>query len=103
VAEAEHLVRTLGFGESSAAAKALAVDCCVLPEAISPAVDKAAANAPSVVVPAILIFSANAWTLWSEHWEHEAHSPPRSERPQYPYMNIRTKSYPWGNGKQGQL
>ncbi len=57
-------------------------------------------TAASVAIPAIVIFSANAWTLWSEHWEHEAHSPPASERPQYPYLNIRNKPYPWGDGNK---
>jgi cytochrome c oxidase subunit 6a len=52
----------------------------------------------SVAIPALFIFSANAYTLWNEHWEHEAHRPPPSERPQYPYLNIRAKPYPWGDG-----
>ena len=52
----------------------------------------------SVVIPCVLIASANAYRLWNEHWEHEAHSPPPSERPQYEYLNIRNKKYPWGNG-----
>jgi cytochrome c oxidase subunit 6a len=52
------------------------------------------------VIPAVIIFSANAWTLWNEHWEHEKHSPPASERPQYPYLNIRNKPYPWGDGNK---
>ena len=24
--------------------------------------------------------------------------PPLEERPEYPYQNIRTRNYPWGNG-----
>jgi len=50
------------------------------------------------VIPAFIIASANAYTLWNEHWEHEAHAPPPSERPQYDYLNIRAKAYPWSNG-----
>ncbi|TKA76199.1 hypothetical protein B0A49_03042 [Cryomyces minteri] len=42
--------------------------------------------------------SANAYTLWNEHWEHVAHGPSLEEKPEYPYMNIRSKNYPWGDG-----
>jgi hypothetical protein len=52
----------------------------------------------SVACPLLVIFTANAYTLWNEHWEHEAHAPPASERPQYDYLNIRNKAYPWGDG-----
>lgn len=51
-----------------------------------------------VALPALLIAGANAYTLWNEHWEHEAHRPPPSERPQYEYLNIRRKAFPWGDG-----
>ncbi|QDS68476.1 hypothetical protein FKW77_010843 [Venturia effusa] len=51
-----------------------------------------------VAIPCLIIASANAYTLWNEHWEHEAHRPPPEERPQYEYMNIRNKLYPWGDG-----
>ncbi|KAF2432997.1 COX6A-domain-containing protein [Tothia fuscella] len=51
-----------------------------------------------VALPAVIIFSANAYTLWNEHWEHVAHSTPMEERPQYEYLNIRAKAYPWGDG-----
>ncbi|KAL2353816.1 putative cytochrome c oxidase subunit VIa [Cryomyces antarcticus] len=51
-----------------------------------------------VVIPLLCMASANAWTLWNEHWEHVAHGPPLEERPEYPYMNIRSKNYPWGDG-----
>lgn len=47
-----------------------------------------------------MIASANAYTLYNEHWEHEAHRPPPEERPQYEYMNIRNKLYPWGDGNK---
>ena len=52
----------------------------------------------SVVIPCLFIASANAYRLWNEHWEHWEHLPPLEERPEYPYMNIRTKNYPWGDG-----
>lgn len=52
----------------------------------------------SAVIPAIVIASVNAWNLWNEHWEHMAHEPPRSEQPEYPYQNIRTKNFFWGDG-----
>ena len=52
----------------------------------------------SIVVPALIIGSVNAKNLWDEHWEHWEHMPPLEERVQYPYMNIRTKAYPWGDG-----
>jgi hypothetical protein len=38
---------------------------------------------------------------WDAHWEHVAHDEhenPREERPEYPYQNIRTKNYFWGDG-----
>ncbi|MDI1486951.1 MAG: Cytochrome c oxidase subunit 13, mitochondrial [Ramalina farinacea] len=51
-----------------------------------------------VVVPAILLASLNAKNLWDEHWEHWEHMPPLEDRVEYPYMNIRTKAFPWGDG-----
>ena len=58
----------------------------------------------SVVVPAILLASLNAKNLWDEHWEHWEHMPPLEDRVEYPYMNIRTKAFPWGDGdKVGYL
>ncbi|KAI9674951.1 MAG: Cytochrome c oxidase subunit 6A, mitochondrial [Caeruleum heppii] len=51
-----------------------------------------------VVIPAIVIASINAYNLWNEHWEHWAHEPPLEERPEYPYMNVRTKNFFWGDG-----
>ena len=52
----------------------------------------------SVVIPCLIMAGANAWVLWNEHWEHQAHLPPLDQRPQYAYLNIRTKKYPWGDG-----
>jgi len=53
-----------------------------------------------VAIPALAIGTANAYTLWNEHWEHEAHRPPPEERPQYSYLNMRNKPFPWGNGNK---
>jgi hypothetical protein len=60
-------------------------------------------NLDSVAVPAVIVASANAYTLWNEHWEHVAHSTPMEERPQYEYMNIRSKAYPWGDGDKVRI
>jgi cytochrome c oxidase subunit 6a len=35
---------------------------------------------------------------WDAHWEHVAHDTPREEKPEYPYQNIRTKNFFWGDG-----
>ncbi|EON67660.1 hypothetical protein W97_06803 [Coniosporium apollinis CBS 100218] len=51
-----------------------------------------------VVIPALIIAGANAYRLWNEHWEHKAHEPPPEERPEYPYQNLRTKNFFWGDG-----
>ncbi|CAZ82611.1 unnamed protein product [Tuber melanosporum] len=60
-----------------------------------------------LVIPAVVLAGINAYKLWNEHWEHWAHMPPLEERTEYPYQNIRTKNYFWGNGdkleRQGQL
>jgi cytochrome c oxidase subunit 6a len=52
----------------------------------------------SVCIPALILSGANAYVLWNEHWEHWSHMPPLEERPEYPYQNIRTKNYQWGDG-----
>ncbi|KAK5099873.1 Cytochrome c oxidase subunit 13, mitochondrial [Lithohypha guttulata] len=51
-----------------------------------------------VVIPCLILASLNAWNLWSEHWEHWEHLPPLEERVEYPYQNIRTKNYFFGDG-----
>ncbi|KAK4539835.1 hypothetical protein LTR36_010296 [Oleoguttula mirabilis] len=51
----------------------------------------------SIVIPCLIIAAVNAWRLWGEHWEHAAHEP-IEDRVEYPYMNIRTKNYFWGDG-----
>ncbi|KAI1405147.1 cytochrome c oxidase-like protein [Hypoxylon fuscum] len=50
------------------------------------------------VAPALILAGLNAWNLWTEHWEHWEHMPPLEERVEYPYQNIRTKNFPWGDG-----
>ena len=57
----------------------------------------------SIVIPSLILASVNAKNLWDEHWEHWEHLPPLEERVEYPYMNIRTKAYPWGNGDEVSL
>ncbi|TPX14865.1 uncharacterized protein E0L32_004974 [Thyridium curvatum] len=49
-------------------------------------------------IPALIAASINAYYLWNEHWEHWSHMPPLEERVEYPYQNIRTKNYQWGDG-----
>ncbi|KAL1973716.1 hypothetical protein VTN31DRAFT_5276 [Thermomyces dupontii] len=51
-----------------------------------------------VVIPALVLAGTNAYNLWNEHWEHWNHLPPLEERVEYPYQNIRTKNFPWGDG-----
>ncbi|KAI0602562.1 cytochrome c oxidase subunit VIa-domain-containing protein [Biscogniauxia sp. FL1348] len=50
------------------------------------------------VIPCLILAGANAYKQWNEHWEHWEHLPPLEERVEYPYQNIRTKNYPWGDG-----
>ncbi|KAI1851928.1 hypothetical protein JX265_008267 [Neoarthrinium moseri] len=52
------------------------------------------------VAPFLILAGVNAYNLWNEHWEHWSHMPPLEERVEYPYQNIRTKNFPWGNGDQ---
>ncbi|KAI9799442.1 MAG: hypothetical protein M1825_004542 [Sarcosagium campestre] len=52
----------------------------------------------SVAVPCLIVASINAYNLWVEHWNHWDHMPPLEERVQYPYMNIRNKKFPFGDG-----
>jgi cytochrome c oxidase subunit 6a len=46
----------------------------------------------------MLLAGANAYRLWNAHWDHWNHMPPLEERVEYPYQNVRTKKYPWGDG-----
>lgn len=55
-------------------------------------------TARSTVPPALILASLNAYNLWNEHWEHWSHMPPLEERVEYPYQNIRTRNYQWGDG-----
>ncbi|TKA62668.1 hypothetical protein B0A55_10062 [Friedmanniomyces simplex] len=51
-----------------------------------------------VVIPCLCMAAVNAWRLWGEHWEHVSHEPPLEEKVEYPYQNIRTKNFFWGDG-----
>ncbi|GAB7324616.1 hypothetical protein MBLNU13_g08503t2 [Cladosporium sp. NU13] len=51
-----------------------------------------------VVIPSIILASVNAYRLWTEHWEHVAHGPALEDKPEYPFQNIRTKNFFWGDG-----
>src|SRR4051812_8989707 len=52
----------------------------------------------SGVPPALILAGLNAYNLWNDHWEHWSHMPPLEERTEYPFQNIRTRNYPWGDG-----
>lgn len=52
----------------------------------------------SAIPPSLLLAGLNAYNLWNEHWEHWSHMPPLEERVEYPYQNIRTRNFPWGDG-----
>ncbi|QSL64602.1 hypothetical protein MERGE_001903 [Pneumocystis wakefieldiae] len=54
----------------------------------------------SVCIPALLITSLNAYQLHTKHHSEASH---RSESdddstPEYPYQNIRTRRFFWGDG-----
>ncbi|KIW77255.1 hypothetical protein AYO21_07552 [Fonsecaea monophora] len=51
-----------------------------------------------VVIPCLILASINAYNLWNEHWEHWSHMPPLEERVEYPYQNLRTRNFWWGDG-----
>nr|DAB41631.1 TPA_exp: cytochrome c oxidase protein subunit VIa [Thielaviopsis paradoxa] len=51
-------------------------------------------------IPFIGLSAANAYRLWNDHWEHWSHLPPLEERTEYPFQNIRSKNFPWGNGDE---
>jgi cytochrome c oxidase subunit 6a len=42
--------------------------------------------------------AGNAYMLWNDHWEHWQHLPPLEERVEYPYQNVRSKNFTWGDG-----
>ncbi|KAL3472662.1 FAD binding domain-containing protein [Aspergillus californicus] len=50
------------------------------------------------VIPCLIGGGLNAYNLWTEHWEHWEHMTPLEERVEYPYQNIRSKNFPWGDG-----
>lgn len=52
----------------------------------------------SVALPCLLVAGINGKMRWDAHWEHVAHGPPKEEKPEYAYQNIRTKNFFWGDG-----
>ncbi|KAL4939071.1 hypothetical protein BDV06DRAFT_214616 [Aspergillus oleicola] len=50
------------------------------------------------VIPCLAGGAWNAYSQWNEHWEHWEHMTPLEERTEYPYQNIRSKNFPWGDG-----
>jgi cytochrome c oxidase subunit 6a len=56
-----------------------------------------------VALPGLIITGLNAYVLWNKHWEHWSHLPPLEERTEYPYQNIRTKNFFWGDGDKVSL
>jgi len=56
-----------------------------------------------VVIPCLVLAGINAYNLWNEHWEHWEHMPPLEERVEYPYQNIRTRNYFWGDGDKVRI
>ncbi|ODQ50600.1 cytochrome c oxidase, subunit VIa [Saitoella complicata NRRL Y-17804] len=50
-----------------------------------------------IAFPLIIVGAVNAKNLYDEHNEHMAHVD-ITEQPQYAYLNIRTKNFPWGDG-----
>jgi hypothetical protein len=57
----------------------------------------------SVALPCMLVGAINGKIRWDAHWEHKAHEPPMSDKPEYAYQNIRTKNYFWGDGDKVSL
>ena len=57
----------------------------------------------SGVPPALILAAVNAYILYNDHHEHLKHSPPLEERTEYPYQNIRTRNFSFGNGDETLL
>ncbi|KAL4930210.1 cytochrome c oxidase subunit VIa [Aspergillus undulatus] len=55
------------------------------------------------VIPCLIGGGWNAYSQWNEHWEHWEHMTPLEERTEYPYQNIRSKNFPWGDGDKLEL
>ncbi|EMR10741.1 hypothetical protein PNEG_00890 [Pneumocystis murina B123] len=54
-----------------------------------------------VCIPALLITSLNAYQLYTKHHSklsHELEEKENDSTPEYPYQNIRTKRFFWGDG-----
>lgn len=70
----------------------------ILGKAQEPAGPSGTNQIHSVVIPCLILASVNAYNLWNEHWEHWEHMPPLEERVEYPYQNIRSRNFFWGDG-----
>lgn len=57
----------------------------------------------SATIPCLIIATVNAKILWDEHWAHWEHMEPLEERTEYPYQNMRTKNFFWGDGDKVSL
>lgn len=104
LAEDLHLVRLFN-GEAEPLTKSPATEArkqCPLP-AYRRARTRTDRAVSSVCIPALALAAANAYILYKKHWEHWSHMPPLEERVQYPYQNIRTKNFPWGDGDKTLL
>jgi len=55
-------------------------------------------NEISIAVPAITISLLNAYKLYVEHHNHSVHGPLPEEKIEFPYQNIRTRNFFWGDG-----
>ncbi|KAI5287955.1 Cytochrome c oxidase subunit 6A, mitochondrial [Ascosphaera acerosa] len=85
------------FASSAAESKSIFPDTEFARERLE--VKKHAKDTSGTGVPAVVLLgSINAYVLWNEHWEHWAHDTPLEERTEYPYQNIRTKNFFWGDG-----
>jgi cytochrome c oxidase subunit 6a len=51
-----------------------------------------------IAIPSVVISLFNAYKLYSEHHNHAVHGPLPEEKIEFPYQNIRTKAFWWGDG-----
>ncbi|KAH7126736.1 cytochrome c oxidase, subunit VIa [Dendryphion nanum] len=51
-----------------------------------------------VAIPCLILATINAKLRWDAHQEHAKHAPALEDKVEYPYQNIRTKNFWWGDG-----